>query len=196
MSDSALIIFVKNPELGKVKTRLAKSVGNESALSIYKKLLSYTQKESSKSSTDRKVYYSSEVIKDDIWTDVSKKEQGSGDLGQKMAAAFQRELTSYKKTCIIGTDCAQLTSDLIDQAFNALDFHDFVLGPANDGGYYLLGMKNFYPELFNNINWSTSAVLKQTLDKIKSMGASYMLLPELIDVDTVEDWNLVLDNFE
>ncbi|MEO9803118.1 MAG: TIGR04282 family arsenosugar biosynthesis glycosyltransferase [Reichenbachiella sp.] len=196
MSDHALIIFVKNPELGKVKTRLAKNVGDDEALRIYKKLLDFTQKESSKANADSKVYYSSEITKKDIWVNAQKKKQHSGDLGAKMAAAFQEELVAYRKVCIIGTDCAELTSEVIDQAFNALDSKDFVLGPANDGGYYLLGMKDHHPQLFEDVEWSTSAVLNQTIEKIKLMNADYVLLPELIDVDTLKDWELVMENFK
>ncbi len=80
----------------------------------------------------------------------------------------------------------ELTRDLINEAFDRLDDHDFVVGPANDGGYYLLGMNAFYPELFQNMEWSTDTVLEKTLSKINAEQSVYRL-PELIDIDTIED---------
>ncbi|UXX78796.1 TIGR04282 family arsenosugar biosynthesis glycosyltransferase [Reichenbachiella carrageenanivorans] len=194
MSDSALIIFVKNPELGKVKTRLAKTIGDELALAVYNKLIAYTQRETAQTNADVVVYYSSSVDEQDDWEGVDKKVQSSGDLGEKMATAFAAELASYQKVCIIGTDCAQLTKSIVEQAFTALDTHDYVFGPANDGGYYLMGMKTHTPELFENMEWSTERVLSASLSRIAPK--SYHLLPELIDVDTIGDWEKVMENFE
>lgn len=196
MTSDALIIFAKNPVLGAVKTRLAKSVGKEQALAIYNKLLSWTQRETSQSQADVIVYYASEIIPDDVWGEVEKKKQPEGDLGQKMAFAFQEELLHFQKVCIIGTDCAALTSDIIDEAFRALETHDFVFGPANDGGYYLMGMKRYVPDLFEDMKWSTSTVLSTSIARTKAAGYSHVLLQELVDVDTVEDWTLVKHNFE
>ena len=118
-----------------------------------------------------------------------------GDLGLKMQHAIEEQLLINEKVCIIGTDCAELKQEHLESAFVALGQNDFVLGPANDGGYYLLGLKSSHPELYQNIDWSTEVVLSQTIDRIKSLKKSYFLLPELIDVDTEEDWNLVLDKF-
>ncbi|SMD32046.1 hypothetical protein SAMN04488029_0384 [Reichenbachiella faecimaris] len=196
MSKNALIIFVKNSEIGKVKTRLAVTVGDEQALHIYKQLLSFTQRETAKVNVDVIVYYTSFIPENDSWAAAQNKLQSSGDLGNKMEEAFKVELTKYSKVCIIGTDCAQLSSDIITNAFDRLQHHDFVIGPANDGGYYLLGMKQLDSALFEGINWSTDQVLSQTIDQIKSLGKSYDLLAELIDVDTLDDWNLVRENFQ
>lgn len=193
-SKNALIIFAKNPELGKVKTRLAKEVGDEEALAIYHKLLAWTQRETFRVSATCIVYYTSSIDDHDPWK-ANKKLQADGDLGQKMSSAFQEQLTQFDKVCIIGTDCAGLTTELIDQAFAAMDANDIVLGPANDGGYYLLGMKTYHQALFEEIAWSSELVLSQTIKRINTLKKSYQLLPELIDVDTIEDWNLVKDNF-
>jgi rSAM/selenodomain-associated transferase 1 len=196
MSDSALIIFTKKPELGKVKTRLAKSVGDEAALSIYKKLLVFTKSKVDTLAADKIVYYSNSIADNDLWSGYQKAVQGNGDLGQKMQKAFETELRKYKKVCIIGTDCGDLTHSVLEKAFKLLDQHDFVLGPANDGGYYLLGMKEVYNELFNDIPWSTDQVLKLTQSKIKAIDATVHLLPQLVDVDIIEDWNIVSSNFD
>lgn len=192
MSDCALIIFVKNPELGKVKTRLAKTVGDEESLQVYQKLIAYTQRETAQAKADLMVYYSS-FVAEDAWVCADKKVQAPGDLGQKMASALATELDKYQKVCIIGTDCAQLTTAIIDQAFEALATHEYVFGPANDGGYYLMGMKTYTPALFDGMAWSTSSVLSDSLARIAP--ESYILLPELIDVDTIQDWEMVRGSF-
>ena len=196
MSDNALIIFVKNPVLGKVKTRLAKTEGAQVALDIYNKLIAFTQKETTKVNADLIVYYSANIIDNDAWGDIQKKLQAEGELGEKISKAFESELAQYQKVCIVGTDCAELTTNHINDAFVQLNAHNFVLGPANDGGYYLLGMKQFEASLFEGIAWSTDLVLKQSIDKIDSIKSTYHLLPELVDVDTIEDWKKVRENFE
>lgn len=196
MNTNALMIFAKKPEWGKVKTRLAKSIGNDEALIVYEKLVAYTQKVVLASEVKGVVYYADQiVIEEDGWGNVRKDQQVSGDLGQRIKAAFDTELARYSKVCIIGTDCAELTPDHVNTAFHQLDHYDYVLGPANDGGYYLLGMKQPCDALFQGIDWSTSRVFSQTMGIIKSLDQTCYLLPELIDVDTLEDWELVKENF-
>lgn len=195
MSNEALIIFAKNPELGKVKTRLAKSVGDEAALDIYNQLIAYTQEQTAQAGVDLVVYYTEHLDEHDNWLHAIKKVQTSGNLGNRMATAFQAELEKYERVCIIGTDCAELTTTIIRKAFSMLEDNDFVLGPANDGGYYLLGMKSFERSLFGGIDWSTNKVLNQTIETISELDRSYALLPELVDVDTIEDWEMVKENF-
>lgn len=193
---SALIVFMKNPALGKVKTRLAYTLGDEEALSIYHRLLDHTRSVTNKLSMDLIIYYTDYVDLNDGWDSTTKFLQCSGDLGQKMAQAFKEQLSKYDQVCGIGTDCAELSQQHLGEAFNILETSDFVIGPANDGGYYLLGMNKFEPSIFEGIEWSTSAVLSQTINKLESKEASYSLLPELIDVDTIEDWEKVLDKFQ
>ncbi|WP_420580968.1 TIGR04282 family arsenosugar biosynthesis glycosyltransferase [Reichenbachiella sp.] len=195
MSNEALIVFTKNPELGKVKTRLAQSVGNEMALDIYRKLLAYTQEQTTNIEADLIVYYTQQVDQNDHWKKATRKMQAGGDLGHRMAAAFREEFKEYDRICIVGTDCAELTATHILQAFKELKNNDFVLGPANDGGYYLLGMKAFESGLFEGIDWSTDQVINQTIQAISALNKNYALLPELIDVDTIEDWERVSSNF-
>lgn len=196
MSKEALIIFAKNPELRKVKTRLAKAVGDEAALEIYHKLLTHTQEQTAQAQVDLIVYYTTYIDEKDIWINTQKKLQCHGDLGNKMAQAISNELKKYEKVCIIGTDCAELNSSHLKEAFQKLEENDFVIGPANDGGYYLLGMKSFEPSLFEGIDWSTDKVFSQTIKAISLLNRSYAQLPELIDVDTIEDWNRVQENFK
>lgn len=196
MSKDALIVFAKNPELGKVKTRLAKSIGDHEALEVYKQLILHTQKQTVLNHAELVVYYSESIDTNDGWTAANRELQADGDLGMKMSQAFSNELAQYDKVCIIGTDCGELNYNHLNEAFDRLTDHDFVIGPANDGGYYLLGMKSFEPSLFEGVDWSTDQVLRQTIDKMTALEKSYFLLPELIDVDTREDWEKVKENFK
>ncbi len=190
-AENALIIFIKNPELGKVKTRLAKTTGPQRALKIYLQLLAHTRDIAmAVKHIDRKLYYSNYIAPDDNWpaSHFEKCLQTKGNLGLKMAAAFQETLQEYSKAVIIGSDCASLTPQILSDAFHTLEHHDFVIGPATDGGYYLLGMKQFTPALFENIAWSTETVLSTTIQRIEALRQSFRLLPELSDIDHEEDW--------
>ena len=190
MSSSLLLIFVKNPELGKVKTRLAATIGNRKALRIYLKLLEHTRTITQSLPYDKVVYYSPAIQPDDIWGQggFQKSLQREGDLGQRMQDAFQTGFTQgYEKICIIGSDCYELTSEIIQTAYQALDAHDVIVGPSLDGGYYLLGMKELHPELFQNKHWSTSSVLKDTITDLTQKRLQWTALPELNDVDEEGD---------
>lgn len=189
MSSDALIILIKNPELGKAKTRIANAVGNEKALEIYKQLLSITRTETLKSSADKKLYYSSFIDNQDNWDTqyFSKKLQSGNNLGSKMYNAFKETLPNYTKVILIGSDLGELNIDILNKAFTELDHHDVVIGPANDGGYYLIGMKKLNP-IFTSIEWSTSSVLEGTLKLINNNNLSFSLLETLTDIDHIEDW--------
>lgn len=186
-----LLIFIKNPELGKAKTRLAQTVGPERALKIYCALLGHTCQLTQAVDAQRMLFYSSFIDEKDNWPnqDFSKYLQVSGGLGDRMTAAFQQAFEENGgPVLIIGSDCAQLTPAIVEQGIQLLETNDFVIGPAEDGGYYLLGMKKFYPEVFQNVAWSTETVLPQTLDIISSNTWSHALLPVLSDIDYEEDW--------
>ncbi|MBN2868944.1 MAG: TIGR04282 family arsenosugar biosynthesis glycosyltransferase [Flavobacteriaceae bacterium] len=183
-----IITFTRNPELGKVKTRLAKTIGNPSALAIYKKLLEHTESVLKPLTCDKAVYYSVKIRENDIWdsTIYQKHQQNGEDLGERMANAFKNGFKSdYHKIVIVGSDLYDLKTEHINQAFEALKNNDIVLGPAEDGGYYLLGMKQFYPKLFQNKNWGTSSVLKETLDNLEQENV--FLLDTLNDIDVYDD---------
>lgn len=183
-----LIIFAKNPVLGKAKTRLATTIGKEKALLVYKELLVHSCNISSKTSAAKTVFYSDFMEKGDLWSKagfMQSIQKGSG-LGERMTIAFEETLNK-NKVIIIGTDCKELNTQILDDAFEQLEHHDFVIGPALDGGYYLLGMKKLEKDLFLDIDWSTSTVFSKTLDVIKNKKSSYYLLPTLSDIDTAED---------
>jgi rSAM/selenodomain-associated transferase 1 len=187
-SKNLLLIFTRNPELGKAKTRLAKTVGDETALEIYTFLLEKTCNVSAKVTADKAVYYSVKVRYNDIWDEnrYQKHQQVGEDLGIRMLHAFKNGFDAgYQKVLIIGSDLYDLTSEIIESAFVELDTNDVVIGPAEDGGYYLLGMNSLHTAIFKNKDWGTSSVKKDTLADLKDKKVH--LLKELNEVDVFED---------
>lgn len=200
-SDSLLIVFVKNLRRGKVKTRLAESVGEKTALQIYRQLMIHTREVVIPVEVDVQVWYSDSISPDDLWDKreqkVEKRTQRGSDLGARMRDAFDSGFSEdYRKIVIIGSDCAELTPEIVEDAFEKLETHDTVIGPSEDGGYYLIGMSSRAPELFEDIAWSTPSVYQATLKKISGNARSLYKLPELNDVDTIEDWQEVAGKFD
>jgi hypothetical protein len=190
MEERQLILFVKNKELGKVKTRLAKTIGDEKALFIYKALLQHTRKVAEKVEALRKVYYSKFIdSNDEFESDLFEKRiQVQEDLGIKMYNAFKDSFGERAdKVVLIGSDCYEINEDIIEKAFNSLDDNDYVIGPAHDGGYYLIGMRSLNKSIFENMIWSTENVMLDTLLDIKEQNKTYFLLPTLTDVDHEKD---------
>jgi rSAM/selenodomain-associated transferase 1 len=188
----ALIIFVRNPVSGKVKTRLAATMGNEKALAVYRFLLSHTKNITENTSPVKFIYYADFINENDLWNGYTKKMQQGNDLGERMKNAFETVLElGYKKVCIIGSDCYDLNATIITHAFKSLDLFDTTLGPATDGGYYLLGMQAPIKNIFDNILWSTDKVFTQTEKLIKQQQHSLHLLPALNDVDEEPDINFI-----
>ncbi len=191
MNKPATIIFIKNPELGKAKTRLAATVGDERALAIYKELLRHTRETVLQiENCEKYLFYSSFIDKQDDWPNdfFHKKLQPTGDLGTRIKTAFKEVFETNQPVLIVGSDCASLTSEILAKAINDLKENDFVIGPAEDGGYYLIGMNNFQPSVFEDIAWSTEQVLPQTIDEIQNLGKTFGLLTTLSDIDYEEDW--------
>lgn len=186
---NALIIFIKNATRGKVKTRIAKTVGDDKALEIYQRLLNYTREFAMKIPVSRRLYYSDNIEKD-AWEEdyFDKKVQHGEDLGARMQHAIKESLRHHHKAILIGSDCSQLTPAIILKAFDYLNKYDIVIGPSTDGGYYLIGMKACHNELFNNIQWSTEKVLKETMTKAEKLSLKVRTLQTLTDIDHYEDW--------
>ncbi len=183
-----LLVFTRNPELGKVKTRLAKGVGQENALTIYKQLLQHTHDVVIENNCTKRVGYSVKVRENDLWEAslFEKFQQEGEDLGQRMKHAFSQAFSDgYKNVIIIGSDLYDLQPHHLEEAFDALATHDTVIGPAKDGGYYLLGMRNLISDVFKNKEWGGDSVLKDTLENL----APYTVhtLEELNDIDFAED---------
>lgn len=185
----AIIVFEKNPRLGKVKTRLAETIGDQKALEIYQFLLGLTHSVVDITPFHKVIYYSDFIPKEVKKGNYSFGLQEDGDLGNKMSHSFLETFEKgFEKVLIIGTDCPEITPELLHEAFEVLEENDAVIGPALDGGYYLLGMKSYHPELFLNMKWSTSSVYEETIKKLLGSDISYGVLHVLNDIDTEEDW--------
>ena len=185
-----LIVFVKNPILGRVKTRLASSIGESEALEVYKILLNHTLNISKPLLNDKVVFYADFIAHDDAWRTAGFRQevQEGNDLGERMMNALKKSFhQGYHSITIIGSDCFELTTAILNEAFDELNKKDLIVGPAQDGGYYLLAMKCLYKDLFLNKTWSSESVLRDTLKNIQDLNLSYSLLTELRDVDTEED---------
>lgn len=169
-----LIIFAKEPKLGKVKTRLAKDIGQAKALKIYKQLLNKTISTFNNTPYRTKLLYMSK--------------QRGRDLGTRMLNAFKDNLIKYEKVIIIGVDCPLITRSLVRKAFQSLNSSPLVFGPAKDGGYYLTGATKALPKVFKNVDWGTHRVLKQTLEHCKLLDIKPRLLKKLYDIDTIKEY--------
>ncbi len=189
MAVEHLIIFVKNPIPGTVKTRIARTVGNDKAVEVYRHLITYTQNLTHPLPWHGVVYYGDFVNADDGWNGYEKQLQQGADLGERMMNAFREQFEAgAQRVIIIGSDCLDLRAEHLKQAFCALEHTDVVIGPAYDGGYYLLGMKQLHSFLFEHKPWSQSSLLNLTLNELQQKGVSYELLEELADVDEWEDY--------
>ena len=187
-STNHLIIFCKNPVLGQCKTRLAATIGAEKALAVYQFLLEHTAKVTTQVTAKRIVFYSHQIVQNDHFDPAHfhKDHQRGADLGERMANALKTSFAQgAKKAIIIGSDLYDINPELIDQAFTALDHYKTVIGPAKDGGYYLIGMTQMNSELFKNKNWSSSSVFNDTLINLKPKLP--FLLTEKNDIDELED---------
>ncbi len=190
INKNLLIIFVKNAELGTAKTRLAKTVGDENALRVYQKLVSKTREIALAVEANTAVYYSTYIDEYDQFSqeNFAKRLQMGDDLGERMKNAVQTGFNQgFEKVAIIGSDCWDLTSEIVQSAFSALDTNDVVFGPAKDGGYYLLAMRLMVEELFENKTWSTDNVLVDSILDVEQKNLTKSLLPTLSDVDYESD---------
>ena len=188
-SDQLLIIFTRNPELGKVKSRLAADVGKQAALDIYKFLLEHTHKVTSSLKVDKQVWYSNEVPKVDIWNEgsFSKHDQlKDDDLGKRMQQAFEEGFNKgYKNISIIGSDLYDISQADLENAFAKLKNNEAVIGPASDGGFYFLGLSKMISEIFANKNWGKDSVLADCLKDLEKYN--FEQLPVRNDVDYLSD---------
>jgi uncharacterized protein len=191
-----LIVFVRAPRAGAVKTRLAREIGATAACDAYHKLVRAVLNRIN-SIGNVQLRYSPDDAESEVqpwlrrsWT---LSPQGSGDLGERLTRAFAESFADgARRVVIIGSDCPWLSDAEIEQAWNELETHDLVLGPARDGGYWLVGLREPKPAVFDGISWSTETVLEQTLERARGQSLRFLLLRELRDVDTLEDWHAFL----
>ena len=193
MKKKLLIVFVKNIKLGKVKTRLAKTIGDEGAFEVYKELVAITEKVTSTIHFEKRIYFSDVVI-DEKWDNIDKKVQFGVDLGARMRNAFIDGFNDgFESIVLIGSDLPDLSKDVINNGFLALKNQDVVFGPAEDGGYYLIGMNQLFSTVFYDKPWSDPNLLKITLKELEKNSINYSLIQTLNDIDTIED--LITSNF-
>lgn len=188
-----LIIFTRYPEPGKAKTRLIPVLGAQGAADLHRRMTEHTiaQARTTKSDCIVSVYFTGGTVEQmQHWLghDLQYHPQHSGDLGDRLIAAFQTAFAQGALSVItIGTDCPAMTSELLTTAFDRLNHHDLTIGAALDGGYYLIGLRRCIPELFRGIAWSTDVVFQQTLTIAKQLELSIFNLPVLNDIDRPED---------
>lgn len=190
---ASIIVFVRYPVEGKVKTRLAATLGNKVAKELYKNFAEAVINSVKKiKNTYKYVFYSDKnekpLIKKWLGINFIYAAQSGNDLGERMKEAFRIVFShGAKKAVIVGTDIPDLSKEIINKGIEALENSDVVIGPCKDGGYYLLGIKKYYPQIFEDIKYSSANVLAQTLKKIKESNLTVTLINELQDIDTEGD---------
>ncbi len=193
-----LVIFVKAPRLGMVKSRLATSIGERDACDAYKKMAEVLLA-NLRGLQNIEIRFSPDEAEGELRQWLGENfifaRQGSGDLGEKLNRAFQENFDAgAQRVVVIGSDCPYVTAEDIEIASNSLASHDVVLGPATDGGYWLIGLRALQSVLFKNIPWSAESVLETTLTRIREAQLSFRLLHKLDDIDVAEDWQKFLRN--
>lgn len=193
MIKELLIVFVKNIKLGKVKTRLAKTIGNKAAFEVYKELVKVTENATKNLNADVRIYFSEAVV-NTKWKGVYKTVQKGNNLGERMQNAFKKGFENgYERIILIGSDLPDINQHHLKEGLNSLQEHEVVFGPAEDGGYYLIGLTKMHDFIFENKPWSQSNLLEETMNELTQKGIKFSTLVTLNDIDTYED--LVASNF-
>jgi rSAM/selenodomain-associated transferase 1 len=194
LDDRCLLFFIKNPEKGKVKTRLASAIGDKMAVKLYKRFLLEMLFTLNGGTFIFYLCYSPESplsnLKDWLGDDYLYMPQTGEDLGERMKNGFVEAISmNFKRVVLIGSDIPDLPLEFIEEAFTSLREKDAVIGPSLDGGYYLIGFKKetFSPRVFEGIHWSTESVFEKTLKVLQQEGLAVHTLKPLRDIDTVED---------
>lgn len=192
--NTIVIVFLRYPRPGKVKTRLAASIGHEQAAAFYKQCVERLMGELARLPAEIAVVYyfvdddDRSALRSWMGPDATLRPQTQGDLGVRMQSAFTDVFADgAARAVIVGTDVPDLTAEIITGAFAALDASDVVIGPSNDGGYYLLGMNMMQP-LFDGIGWSTMTVALETVNTARALGLRVAELEHLDDIDTGDDY--------
>jgi len=187
MTKELIIVFVKNIKLGKVKTRLAKTIGNQGAYEVYSELVKVTEFATKNIATDKRIYFSDAII-DSKWIGDYKAVQQGESLGDRMKNAFIDGFKDgYQRIVLIGSDLPDIKSEHLENGLKALETNDVVFGPAEDGGYYLIGLSKMHEFVFNKKPWSKTNLLEITLKELKQNNISFGLLEPLNDIDTFGD---------
>ncbi|MCH8487204.1 MAG: TIGR04282 family arsenosugar biosynthesis glycosyltransferase [Candidatus Cyclonatronum sp.] len=185
----ALIVFLKPPVKGRVKTRLARSVGEEQALAVYRAMVQLTLKAADESGAEVFAYMSESGDPGFAMPAGFRLRVQQGEtLGLRMENAFKEVFEEgFGKVLIIGSDCPQMSPAVLGEAYRYLDAAPVVAGPATDGGYFLLGMTALVPGIFELARWSHAQVLDETLAILQRKRVGYALMSELSDLDDAQD---------
>lgn len=198
--ERALILMTRVPIAGETKTRLMPNLSGKQCIALHEACLKDLVHIQKKLQLPTFIYYSGKLTDKFIRmfpNGVKFIPQVGKDLGARMAHAFSQTLKLHKHVIMIGADVPNLGVPCFEKAFNALeDKNDLVIGPALDGGYYLLGMNTYHPKLFRGISWGGSKVLEKTLEHAQGKGLSYSLLEIMRDLDRVEDLKAYVEDLE
>ena len=187
-----LAIMARRSKLGEGKTRLAATLGAHMALNIYRELIALCAQHAKDSGLKGTIFFEPEPGDFEVWDQtrfIYALQDQVPDLGQRLKAAFAHCFANgHSAVMIVGTDCPGMDASILKEAAHALANRDMVIGPSEDGGYYLLGLRQIHPSLFENINWSTDQVFQQTCTEASHLGLSIHVLPMQLDIDTESDW--------
>jgi hypothetical protein len=188
----AVLVFVRAPEAGRVKTRLAAGIGAPAALRVYVRLAEHALAQARASGAAVRVHFTpadaGEAVRAWLGPGAAYLPQAEGDLGERMRGAFDAAFAAgFRRVVVIGSDLPELSPELLRRAFALLDGREAVLGPARDGGYYLLGLRRPVPDVFHGIAWSTAEVLGATVARLRATGIEPALLETLADLDEAAD---------
>lgn len=187
MNKDLVIVFVKNIKLGKVKTRLAKTIGDQAAYEVYKELVNITKQATKTLEIPSRIYFSDALVEHE-WGNAHKAVQQGSDLGERMKNAFLQGFSEgYERIVLIGSDLPDINTSHIVEGLEALKQVEVVFGPAEDGGYYLIGLSKMNHEVFDNKPWSQRHLLSETLSELQQNNTTFRTLEVLNDIDTFED---------
>lgn len=185
-----VILFVKNPVPGEVKTRLAATIGTPAAVALYHQLLDRIQSVVTQGEWDTQIWYGNDIPEIDRWSEAGfprHKQQGA-DLGARMHHAFTEAFAAgYQRIILIGSDIPDITPALLEEGFVMLKKQDVLWGPTHDGGFYAIGLRKPQPHVLLHLRWSHPHVLRDSIARAESSKLSYALMPTLSDIDTEED---------
>lgn len=195
---NSILIFTRYPEAGKTKTRMIPLLGAQEAANLQRQMTEHTlttvKQLQGQLMVNVAIFYTGgnlQLMRSWLGDEYDYVNQGEGDLGIRLSAAFQRGFEQgMGKVMIIGIDCPDLTETILRKGVEALSQHDLVLGPAIDGGYYLIGTQRWIPQLFKDISWGTGEVLNETKAIATQLNLKTALLPQLADIDRPEDLSI------
>lgn len=203
MNTNAVIVFAKTPKLGFCKTRLAKTIGDQASMNFFIDSMKVVSESVFSLGHDVFVFFAGDLPESDsitakLWDKAEWRKQIDSELGDRMFEAFQTVYDmGYQKVLLVGTDCPEMDGEILKGGFSALKNKPVVYGPANDGGYYLVGFGSGfeigYKSLFEGFEWSTDQVLNESLKRCEDLNLEYGLLDELVDVDYYDDLKEVSD---